>query len=124
MWRAVMVATVMVAGGCGTVPGADVDGSGDAARDAVAPAVLWMPDDSPKPIGMEWLPLVEVRGQVGLGQCNPCVTESGHGCCGTDGWTGPVGCGNVQGYLMDCEQRAESPTGCGQDVVAGVRVCE
>lgn len=127
MWRA-LVMVVMVSA-CGTQP-ADVsviEGTNDAGTDAPAaeaPTVVYLPDDTPKPAGMEALPLVEVHGRVGLGQCSPCVTEFGHGCCGTDGWTAPVACGNAQGYLMGCGQREDSPTGCGQDVVAGLRVCE
>lgn len=120
--RGCMVVVVAMLCACGTVPGATVDeGSADAVD---VPAVVYLPDDAPKPVGMEVLPLVEVHGRVGLGQCGPCITDSGHGCCGTDGWTAPVACGNAQGYLMDCTQRADAPTGCGQDVVAGVRVCD
>lgn len=118
--RGCMVAAVVMVSACGTQPGETMQ----APDESAAPVVLWMPDDAPKPLGMERLPLVEVHGDVGLGQCGPCVTEYGHGCCGTDGWTAPVACGQAQGYLMDCTQRADAPMGCGQDVVAGVRVCE
>lgn len=122
MWCAVsVVVAVVVAVGCGTEPGAvDVAEPVDVAAEP-PPVVVYMPDDVEKPLGMEALPLVEVHGRVGLGQCNPCVTDAGHGCCGTDGWTAPVACGNAQGYVMDCRQ---VPTGCGQTLVAGVRVCE
>lgn len=125
MWRALIVMVVMVSA-CGTQPG-DVDAvepEPDRASAAPAPVVVYLPDDVPKPAGMEALPLVEVHGRVGLGQCSPCVTEFGHGCCGVDGWTAPVACGNAQGYLMGCTQRADGVNGCGQDVVAGIRVCE
>lgn len=115
--RGVMLVCAMMVG-CGTVPGVS-DGSGE--EPGAAQYVVHMPDDAPKPVGMERLPLVEVYGRVGLGQCGPCITDAGHGCCGTDGWTAPVACGNAQGYMMDCRQ---VPTGCGQTLVAGVRVCE
>ena len=123
----VLVLLSLTISGCGTIPGVDLapeDGTGDATRETL-PVVVWLPDVEFESSTLARLPLVEVYGSVGLGQCRPCTIEGqGHGCCGTDGWTAPVACGNGQGYLVDCRQMAGGDRGCGQDVVVGIRVCE
>ena len=118
--RAMMMAVVVLAVGCGTDPGvwAEDDGTGDVLGAApVVPMayVVFTPEGDP----------VEVYGRHGLAQCIPGRTEAGHACVGPDGWTDPVGCGMVSEWRAGCTQLQGAPNGCGHEVVTlGRRMCD